>query len=415
MSEDRRFAGTIKSFNPDKGWGHIDCAETKAIYGKDIFFMRSQLNGASVSKGDSVFFKLKQGEKGVEANDVLVSARADPSSAAAAAGGVDSTERFVGTVKSCDSSGNWGHIKCDRTQLIYGKDIFLLRSDAADGVLRQGVTVEFSVRQGQKGPEAFDVNELSGFENPDPANPEAQPELSPALEQAAAQQLAAGFAGFTQSPDSLALLQAQIAATTQAAQAQASLGQAVQAQAAQTWAAMLQPQQIFQPHDASALAAAYMTQQAGVVPGVTMSALPPSMAIPSMGLLGYGAWPGASISAAALAANAAAFGLTVGASVATDTDILLETAGLTEKDIMGKAFEGTVKSYDDDRGWGHVNCPETRRILGKDMFMLRSAIMGGSGKLKVGDRVRFTVQPGLKGPEAQDISVIDTSVRVAPY
>eukprot|EP00930_Biecheleria_cincta_P084332 TRINITY_DN73816_c0_g1_i1.p1 TRINITY_DN73816_c0_g1~~TRINITY_DN73816_c0_g1_i1.p1 ORF type:complete len:199 (+),score=39.41 TRINITY_DN73816_c0_g1_i1:185-781(+) len=198
MSEDRMFAGTIKSFNPDKGWGHIDCAETRAMYGKDIFFMRSQLHGASVSKSDSVFFKLRQGEKGVEASDVLVSARADPSSAAAAAAGVESTERFIGTVKSCDSSGNWGHIKCDRTQLIYGKDIFLLRSDAAEGVLRQGVTVEFSVRQGQKGPEAFDVNELLSVANPDPANPEAQPDLAQVREQAPPPQRAEALDGVTQ-------------------------------------------------------------------------------------------------------------------------------------------------------------------------------------------------------------------------
>lgn len=414
MSEDRRFAGTIKSFNSDKGWGHIDCAETRAIYGKDIFFMRSQLNGEAVSKGDSVFFRLRQGEKGIEANDVLVSARADPSIAVAAAVGVQSTERFIGTVKSCDSSGNWGHIKCDATQVIYGKDIFLLRSDAPEGVLRQGVIVEFSVRQGQKGPEAYDVKEVSDDASADPANPDAQPELSPALEQAAAQQLAAGLPG---SAASLALLQAQITATTQAAQAQASLGQAVQAQAAQTWAALLQPQILTPPPqlpDASALAAAYMTPQVGVVPGMTMPALP-SVGIPSMGLLGCGAWPAASINAAALAANAAAFGLAAGASVASDRDILLETAGLTEKDIIGKAFEGTVKSYDDDKGWGHVNCPETRRILGKDMFMLRSAIIGSSSKLKAGDRVRFTVQPGLKGAEAQDITVIDASARVTPY
>merc|ERR1712048_1240276 len=35
------FYGTVKSFNEDKGWGHITCAETQAIYGKDMFVLRS--------------------------------------------------------------------------------------------------------------------------------------------------------------------------------------------------------------------------------------------------------------------------------------------------------------------------------------------------------------------------------------
>lgn len=68
----RIFEGSIKSFNQDKGWGHIDCAETRKLYGKDIFLLRSQLNGAEVGPGDLVTFTIRKGRSGVEATNVKV-------------------------------------------------------------------------------------------------------------------------------------------------------------------------------------------------------------------------------------------------------------------------------------------------------------------------------------------------------
>merc|ERR1719433_88088 len=70
---DRVYAGTIKSYNPDKGWGHINCPETRQMVGKDIFLLRSQLNGVVVSPGDKVRFRLKFGHYGgPEAVDVRI-------------------------------------------------------------------------------------------------------------------------------------------------------------------------------------------------------------------------------------------------------------------------------------------------------------------------------------------------------
>merc|ERR1719387_264300 len=37
------FFGTVKAFNEEKGWGHITCANTQAMFGKDMFLLRSAL------------------------------------------------------------------------------------------------------------------------------------------------------------------------------------------------------------------------------------------------------------------------------------------------------------------------------------------------------------------------------------
>lgn len=44
----QRFTGTIKSFNPEKRFGFIDCAETKAEYGADVFLSDHEIGAFTV-------------------------------------------------------------------------------------------------------------------------------------------------------------------------------------------------------------------------------------------------------------------------------------------------------------------------------------------------------------------------------
>merc|ERR1719350_1242247 len=48
------FMGVIKSFNPNNGYGFIDCPDLKAIYFHDVFLHHQQLGEFSV--GDTVQF-----------------------------------------------------------------------------------------------------------------------------------------------------------------------------------------------------------------------------------------------------------------------------------------------------------------------------------------------------------------------
>jgi len=130
--------GTIKSFNEEKGWGHITSPQTMATYGKDMFVMRSALNGQTVQVGDKVRFRVTQGRKGPEASEVSVMA-------------ADDGRVFTGVVKEWREKG-FGFIQCDETRQLYGKDIFIHKKDL-DGTWlpQQGEAVQFTVTLSSEG------------------------------------------------------------------------------------------------------------------------------------------------------------------------------------------------------------------------------------------------------------------------
>ena len=59
--------GTVKFFNGLKGYGFI--TDNK---GKDYFVHSSALNGSILSEGTQVEFETRQGQKGLEAVNVIV-------------------------------------------------------------------------------------------------------------------------------------------------------------------------------------------------------------------------------------------------------------------------------------------------------------------------------------------------------
>jgi len=142
--------GVVKSWNPQKGWGHIECDATQAVYGKDIFVMRSAVPGGHLSIGDQVSFSVVVGQKGPEASKVaLVSANA------AATGGP--AHALFGFIKSFEAERGWGHISCDQTRNLYGKDMFFLKSALMGQAVEVGNKVRFNVGMGVKGPEAQSI------------------------------------------------------------------------------------------------------------------------------------------------------------------------------------------------------------------------------------------------------------------
>mmetsp|Transcript_65852 Transcript_65852/g.157381 ORF Transcript_65852/g.157381 Transcript_65852/m.157381 type:complete len:381 (+) Transcript_65852:82-1224(+) len=180
------FVGTIKSFNPSSGWGHITCAETERLFGKDVFFMKSQVPGGNILKGTEVTFNVAQGQKGPEAQNIrptqgqvqangghhmmptmaampTMSMPAVPTMAAAnlVSKQAPINNAYVGAIKSYNEEKGWGHIECPQTHLLYGKDIFVLRSALGGNIVRPSDKVVFNVTMGMKGPEACNVKLVS--------------------------------------------------------------------------------------------------------------------------------------------------------------------------------------------------------------------------------------------------------------
>lgn len=70
---------------------------------------------------------------------------------------------------------------------------------------------------------------------------------------------------------------------------------------------------------------------------------------------------------------------------------------------MSEKEQGRVKWFNGSKGFGFIE-----RDSGKDVFVHFSAIMGdGFRNLEEGQLVEFTVTQGQKGPQAQDVTVIN--------
>jgi len=138
------FFGTIKSYNAEKGWGHIECMQTQAVYGKDMFVLKSALQDCpEVAPGDYVAFSVTMGKKGPEATSVR----------SAGQGGMDTV--YAGTIKQFTEEKGYGFISCQETRDIFGKDIFIHRNVLDGYVPVVGETVHFGLQISKEGrPEA---------------------------------------------------------------------------------------------------------------------------------------------------------------------------------------------------------------------------------------------------------------------
>ena len=58
--------GTVKWFNPTKGFGFISQDEA----GKDVFVHSNELNGVYINEGDNVEFDIVETEKGLSAHNI---------------------------------------------------------------------------------------------------------------------------------------------------------------------------------------------------------------------------------------------------------------------------------------------------------------------------------------------------------
>lgn len=141
------FFGTVKSFNEEKGWGHISCPQTQQIYGKDMFVMRSAIaNGGTIRQDDMVSFSVQAGQKGPEATNVRVMAQSYG-------------QTFNGAIKQYDEEKGWGFIQCDETRQLYAKDIFIHKNELGGYVPQAGEFVQFAVQISKEGrPEATQMS-----------------------------------------------------------------------------------------------------------------------------------------------------------------------------------------------------------------------------------------------------------------
>jgi len=144
------YAGQVVDYSEEKGFGFIECKETNELYGKDMFLLRSCLNGLIVQTGDKVNFKVEKGIKGPKAVDIEVTERISDKA--------DSLPTYWGKVKNFDLNRGLGFIDCDETKAVYNKDILVLRSQLGDlGDSFDGTVVSFNIVEDARGVKAANV------------------------------------------------------------------------------------------------------------------------------------------------------------------------------------------------------------------------------------------------------------------
>jgi len=81
-----RYRGRIKSFNPEKGFGFIDCADTYAQFNRDVFLHKAQFGDMTV--GTEVTFLVETNKQGMpQAKDLQVFGAAGGAAAGSGKGG----------------------------------------------------------------------------------------------------------------------------------------------------------------------------------------------------------------------------------------------------------------------------------------------------------------------------------------
>lgn len=73
-------------------------------------------------------------------------------------------------------------------------------------------------------------------------------------------------------------------------------------------------------------------------------------------------------------------------------------------------FAAVVKSYNEGKGWGFVTSPQLLQMYGKDIFFMRSSLVGGYAS--AGDHVSVEVAEGPRGPEATAVHVAASALAV---
>lgn len=129
--------GTVKFFNPNKGWGFIECAAA----GTDVFLYKGDLKGMCVEPGQTVQFNTIQNEKGTQAQDVTVVVAPHEAS-------------YFGEIKSFNPMKGYGFIS---SPAFPEQDVFLLKTDLPGQHGPSGTPVKFKVVLEAKGYAAKEV------------------------------------------------------------------------------------------------------------------------------------------------------------------------------------------------------------------------------------------------------------------
>jgi len=457
------YVGQIKSFNPSKGWGFIESPQTHQIYGKDIFLLKSSLpQGAAPSQGEQVTFRVVQGQRGPQADGVQLTnaygamGQSPMGGMGQAMGGMGQAmgmaqspmgmagmgqagayggqanggrmqfgmahtpqmpqmmggEQYEGMVKSWNQQKGWGFLTSDTLLQTFGKDVFFMKSAVIGGFeVSQGQWCTFNVTQGDKGPQAADV-QLS----PDQGMPMQQQSFQ---QQSFQRQPVSPYGGGCGGPP--------VAAPGPAfmgGQGGGMMGMGRPMQQMQQQQNPMQHMQMqMQMSDPNQLwfgAVKGYNEEKGWGHIICEAA---KVAFGKEIFLLRSALGGASVEAGTLVG----FKIQMTPRGPQAADVAVLPAGAFEWNGQpGTRFTGVFKTFNAEKNWGFLTSDEITQIfMGKDIFVRRVTLQDPSATPNQGDTAEFSVEIGENGKlQAKEVAVFGgyvaakptpTSVRAAPY
>mmetsp|Transcript_63022 Transcript_63022/g.117903 ORF Transcript_63022/g.117903 Transcript_63022/m.117903 type:complete len:381 (+) Transcript_63022:60-1202(+) len=346
--------GVVKSFNPLKGWGFITSSET----GGDLLLLKTELGGYSVTAGDQVTFSVRETPKGLQAADVKILTT------------LDGSQTFIGLVKSFNAEKGFGFLSSDAVTQTFGKDVFFMRSQLPGGNIMPGAQAAFKAQSGERGPCVVgEIQDLSGFAG----NP-----------------------------------------------MQGAMG-----------GGMMQGQMMGQQMGIPQMGGQHMMQQLVPMPGVYGPGVgvPTQTQLPNPTQVFYGVvkqinqekgWGHITCQALSkflgkneifilrssveelpgvAAGWEVCFTVTNGPKGPHATNLKA-----MDQSTIGQTYSGTVKTYNEGKGWGFIDSPQAKQVFGSDIFLHQNALAGDA--VAAGDMVSFSIDLTGGRPSASNVEKI---------
>jgi len=392
MADQTRYSGTVKSYNTEKGWGFFECKETYSLYGTDIFVIRHTLpQGLSdyLIPGTPVSFSVVQGTKGMCATDVAFGGDEATDHQHAVGGGmpvsmpVSDSTKFEGVVKSYNPTKGYGFLTCPATDTQFGRDVFLGRQEVPNGTIEAGTSVSFDVFVGERGPTATNVVVCGAVQAQQPrANP------PPPARYPVAQQTKPAYAAPPATPRQYApqkTFESQPSWQMQTQnqwQNKGGKGQEMPAVAGE-----------IKNYDFLFYGSVKTVDERGagfISSDATIKQYGSDIPVLRTALETGGVKAG----------DAVRFTLAMGPRGVMAVNVGPVQQGPGDSDTM---YSGTVKSYNDAKGYGFIVCNQETHAFSGDVFMSKSELHGGA--VVKGDSVSFTVDVSTGRAVAHNISV----------
>ncbi|CAE8608231.1 unnamed protein product [Polarella glacialis] len=317
----------------------VSCAEL----GSDALLLKSQLNGFAVDKGDKVAFSVKDTERGPQAVDVKV------------LGDEEGSQWFIGQLKTWNEAKGFGFIASPGAEAALGKEVFVMKSQFANGARILGAAVQFQAKMNDRGPVVIGEVKLKVSPGMQGMMPGMMPAMMPGMMQGMMPRMMMP----AMMPGMMPRMMSAVPAATASLPSQTFLG-TLKSVSEKGWGHITCP---------------------------AMKNINPANEDIMVLKTGLEAVPGISTG------TKVTFSVTAGSKGPHATNLSIVQDVSPHQRYLGK-----VLSFNDGKGYGFIECSEAKAVFQSDVFLHKKELQGVA--VNIGDEVEFSVDVQHSGRAA---------------